>query len=242
MVYSGEDLRVFIPYEKIRIAKKIVVEPDKKAFMEKFGKEALRVIRMLNMIPGEEIVDSFRKGGNYGLKGDGKVYRITPEQVRIKEITVEEKGKRILPSVVEPSFGLDRLVYATLEYAYSEKEGRIVLRLPRKIAPIELAVFPLMSKDNLPEKAWEVYKMLVDEGFTVEYDESGSIGKRYARMDEAGTPIAITIDYQTLQDETVTLRDRDTWKQIRVKIKKLPSILRKYLNGEIGFDEIGEET
>ncbi|MHC1586089.1 MAG: His/Gly/Thr/Pro-type tRNA ligase C-terminal domain-containing protein, partial [Candidatus Hecatellaceae archaeon] len=74
----------------------------------------------------------------------------------------------------------------------------------------------------------------------VEYDESGSIGRRYARMDEVGTPYAVTIDYQTLQDDTVTLRDRDTWKQIRVPVKDLPGILQSLLHGEISFEEAGK--
>ena len=158
--------------------------------------------------------------------------------MEFKEIEVEEKGRRFLPHVAEPSFGLDRLFYATLEYAYSEKEGRVVLKLPKDLAPIEVAVFPLMSKDKLPEKALEVYNLLVREGFMVEYDDSGSIGRRYARMDEVGTPFAITIDYQTLDDNTVTIRDRDTWKQVRVKIESLPEKLSKLLKSKVNFETL----
>jgi len=141
--------------------------------------------------------------------------------------------------VVEPSFGLDRMLYVVLEYAYSEREGRVVLKLPRDLAPIEAAVFPLMTKDGLPEKAREIRQSLLNYGFNVEYDEGGSIGRRYARMDEAGTPYTITIDYQTLEDDTVTLRDRDTWKQVRIKAGRLPQTLESLLKGEIEFEEAG---
>jgi len=240
MVYSGEDLRVYIPYNEPKKIRKFLVKPIKKAFVESFGDEALRVMRLVNLTPENELVNSLKKNGHYDLKGDGKTYRITLNHVEVEEVYVEEKGKRFLPNVVEPSFGLDRLTYATLEYAYSEKDNRIVLRLPRNITPIEVAVFPLMTKDGLPEKAVEVYRLLIKHGFTVEYDESGSIGRRYARMDEVGTPLAITIDYQTLEDNTVTIRDRDSWKQIRVKIDNLPKTLEKYFKENVGFDDLGK--
>ena len=240
MVYSGEDLRVFVPYNKPQKVRRLLVEPNKKALTKDFGEEALRVSRLLTLTQPEFIRKSLDENGFYELKGDGKTYRITFEHVNLKEVEVEEKGKRIIPNVAEPSFGLDRLFYATLEYAYSEKDGRVVLKLPRELAPIEVAVFPLMTKDGLPEKAKKVYCMLLDHGFMVEYDESGSIGRRYARMDEVGTPIAVTIDHQTLQDNTVTLRDRDTWEQIRVKVEKLPLTLEKYFREKVDFKDLAK--
>lgn len=155
------------------------------------------------------------------------------------DMQIFKAGRRFIPHVVEPSFGAERLVYATLEYAYTKKDDRIILKFPIDIVPIQLAVFPLVSKDGLQEKAMEVYTMLMGEGFTVEYDEAGSIGKRYARADEAGVPIAITIDYTTLKDGTVTLRDRDSWMQVRNKIDNLPEILHKYFKGKLKFKQIG---
>jgi len=238
MVYSGEDLRVFIPYDNPQKVKKLVVEPNKKSLAKDFGEEALRVARLIILSQPEILAEALKNDGFYSLRGNGKTYKITPNHVNIREEIVEEKGKRILPNVAEPSFGLDRLFYAALEYAYSEKEGRVVLRLPRDLAPIEVAVFPLMSRDGLPEKAKEVYGMLLSHGFVVEYDESGSIGRRYARMDEVGTPLAVTVDYQTLQDNTVTLRDRDTWEQIRIKIEKLPLALEKYFKEKLEFKDL----
>ncbi|MGP3667180.1 MAG: glycine--tRNA ligase [Candidatus Bathyarchaeota archaeon] len=238
MVYSGEDLRVYVPYSSPLKTRKVILEVRKDVVTKSFGDDASKILRFLSLTDADEVAESVSKLGYYELKCDGKTYRITTNHVEFKEIDVEEKGRRFLPYVAEPSFGLDRLLYATLEYGYSEKEGRVVLKLPKDLAPIETAVFPLMSKDRLPEKALEVYNMLVKEGFIVEYDESGSIGRRYARMDEVGTPFAITIDYQTLNDDTVTIRDRDSWRQVRVKIESLPETLRKLLKGKLNFENL----
>jgi glycyl-tRNA synthetase len=96
-----------------------------------------------------------------------------------------------------------------------------------------------MSKDGLEEKALEVQKQLTQEGFTVELDETGSIGRRYARADEAGVPLGVTIDYDTLSEDTVTIRDRDSWRQVRSQIKDLPELLHKYFQGKISFEDLG---
>ncbi|RLG78672.1 MAG: glycine--tRNA ligase, partial [Thermoprotei archaeon] len=143
-----------------------------------------------------------------------------------------------IPHVVEPSFGAERLLYITLEYAYKEKENRVILSIPRDIAPIQVAIFPLVSKKDIVNKARQIYRLLVDKGFYVIYDESGSIGRRYARADEIGVPAAITVDYQTLEDDTVTIRDRDTWKQIRVPIRELPTILQKFIYLKLNLEEL----
>jgi glycyl-tRNA synthetase len=97
------------------------------------------------------------------------------------------------------------------------------------VAPIEVVVLPLVSRDGLPEKAMEVYNMLKLRGLVVEYDDSGSIGRRYARADEVGVPLAITIDHQTMKDDTVTIRDRDTWRQVRCPISELIEVVEAYV-------------
>jgi len=150
-----------------------------------------------------------------------------------------KEGRRFIPHVVEPSFGSDRLVYVAVEYAYQAKKDRAVLSLLRELAPILAGVYPLVSKDGLPEKALEVYQMLIKEGFMVEYDESGSIGRRYARADEAGTPLGMTVDYDTLKDDSVTIRDRDSWKQVRTPINQLAELLRDYFHHKKEFTDLG---
>jgi glycyl-tRNA synthetase len=139
-----------------------------------------------------------------------------------------ESGK-ITPHVIEPSFGIDRIIYALLESAFYEeqvgKEKRKVLRFKSDVAPLKAAVFPLLNRDELKSKAKEVFQKLRDASLPVEYDNSGSIGKRYRRQDEIGTPYCITIDYETLEDDTVTVRERDTMKQVRVPIAEIKGVL-----------------
>ena len=145
--------------------------------------------------------------------------------------------------MIEPSFGLDRITYAVLEHAFDKDivdgEERRVLRLKRWVAPIQVAVLPLLSREPFTTKALEITSMLKSEGFYTEYDESGSIGRRYRRFDEIGTPFCVTVDHQTFEDDTVTIRDRDTTKQIRVKVSELPNILRELLNSEKDITEFG---
>ena len=191
---------------------------------------------MLSKVDPEEIEKSMNKEGYCMLEG----YKILPEHVDITRQMVKKQGERFTPQVVEPSFGSDRLVYVALEHAYQEKEDRKILSFPRDIAPIQIGVYPLVSKDGLQQKASQVHHTLADEGFIVEYDESGSIGRRYARADEIGVPLGITVDYETLEDNTVTIRDRDSWKQVRSKIEELPRLLSQYFRGKANFEDLGE--
>ena len=141
----------------------------------------------------------------------------------------EESGRTFIPHVMEPSFGCDRLALAVLLDAITEEslpdgETRHVMKFAPKIAPVKVAIFPLMKKDNMPEKAEEIFQSIKGLG-NIEVDVSGSIGKRYRRQDEIGTPVCITIDYDTMEDDTVTVRDRDTMEQERIKISELKRYL-----------------
>ena len=141
----------------------------------------------------------------------------------------EETQRRFIPHVAaEPSVGVDRAFLTFLIDAYSEEkvkgETRIVLKLHPKLAAYKAAVFPLVKKDGLPEKALNIYNDL-KECFPVFYDQSGSIGRRYRRMDEIGTPLCITIDYDSKNDDTVTVRDRDSLKQDRIKISEIKNYI-----------------
>jgi glycyl-tRNA synthetase len=133
-------------------------------------------------------------------------------------------GERYVPHVIEPAAGVGRTVLALLCDAYDTDEiggeKRTVLRLSPAVAPVKVAVLPLLRKDGHPEKAREIYLEL-RKHVSAEYDEGGAIGRRYRRQDEIGTPLAITVDHQTLEDDTVTLRDRDTLEQQRVSVADL---------------------
>jgi glycyl-tRNA synthetase (class II) len=151
-----------------------------------------------------------------------------------------DKKRKVMCHVVEPSYGIDRPLYCVLEHALVQEKNRTYLRLKKDMAPIEVGVFPLISRDGLPEKALAVYEGLRGKGLMAEYDDSGSIGRRYARADEVGTPYCVTIDHQTLRDGTVTIRDRDTTRQIRVGIEKLSNVLCSLLRDEVSFMDAGE--
>ena len=144
-----------------------------------------------------------------------------------------------MPTVIETSVGLDRTMLALLAHAYDEETAstqkadmdedvRVVLHLPAVVAPIQVAVLPQSKK--LKENAYNLYKD-IDRYFRCEYDETGSIGKRYRRQDEIGTPYCITFDFDSLNDNAVTVRNRDTMQQDRVNITQL----RDYLENKIGF-------
>lgn len=145
-----------------------------------------------------------------------------------------ENNKKFTPHVLEPTFGVDRALLVALLAAYNEEEikgeKRVVLKFPKEIAPIQIAVFPLLrNKPELVKKAKEVYEQLKPE-FICEFDDNGNIGKRYRRQDEIGTLMCLTIDFDSLENNDLTVRDRDTMKQERVKIKELIEYLRNKLS------------
>jgi len=146
----------------------------------------------------------------------------------------EEKKTRFIPHVIEPSLGVDRTVLAILSSAYTEDElggeKRAYLKLNPAVAPIKVAVFPLLkNKEVLTEKAEEIFKSLKSEFGAVVYDETGSIGKRYRKQDEIGTPYCVTVDFDTLEKGIATVRDRDTGEQEKVETDKLIGFLSNKL-------------
>jgi glycyl-tRNA synthetase len=150
----------------------------------------------------------------------------------------EASQRKFVPHVIEPSAGADRATLAFLCEAYDEDsipdengvlQERVVLRLHPRLAPVKVAVFPLVKKDGQPETAASIYRTLKAR-WNVFYDEKGSIGKRYRRQDESGTPFCITVDHQTSQDKTVTVRERDTTAQARVAIRELETYFAERLS------------
>lgn len=153
---------------------------------------------------------------------------------------VSDDGKRrFIPHVLELSFGVDRNIWALLDLFYKEEKERTLFQFPGVVAPIDAAIFPLMKKEKIPEISMFIFKELY-KSFNVFYDESGSIGRRYRRQDEVGTNYGITIDFDSLKDKTVTLRHRDSMKQIRVKIEDLNMILDALINEKKELSEFGK--
>ena len=235
MKASGVDMTVYKEYANPVEKEEFVVKPIMAKLGPAYKGEAGKVAALLTKIPAQEVADALQKQGFFMIEN----YKIMPEQVDISRQKIVVRGTRFVPHVVEPSFGSDRLFYVALEYAYGVKDDRVVLSFPRSIAPIQVGVYPLMSKDGLDNKAVEVHRLLASEGFMVELDEAGSIGRRYARADEAGVQLGLTIDYTTLEDGTVTLRDRDSWLQVRTSIKDLSQLLHSYFQGKINFKDLG---
>lgn len=234
--FSGENLSVFIPFSTPRKIKKRKVVPKMSSLGPVFKAKAKKIAEILEKLDvnSDEIE----------IEVDGEKIRLTKEFFEIKEVEEEVTGEKIIPHVIEPSFGLDRISYAVLEHCYDkdivEGEERRVLRLKRRVTPIEVAVLPLLSREPFTSKAIEIASNLRNNGLYTEYDDSGSIGRRYRRFDEIGTPFCITVDHQTFEDDTVTIRDRDSTKQVRVKIRDLVAILRDLLNSERPIEDFGE--
>ena len=162
---------------------------------------------------------------------DGESIDIPKDCYEIVEIKEKLSGEKFVPHVIEPSYGIDRILYFLLEHNYVEgkkkEEEYTILKLNPVVASIKVGVFPLIGDDKLIVVAKEIDSTLRIEGITTFYDESGTIGRRYARMDEIGTPFCITVDHDTLNDKKVTVRDRDTTKQERKKIQEVASYIKE---------------
>lgn len=205
-------LSLGLPLERIRFRR---LGPDEKAFYaaEAWDLEALIDNDWVELVACNNRTD-------YDLSGHSRVSGA--------DLRIVEDGESLVPHVFELSMGVDRSLLALLENAYKVEGDRTVLKLHPYLAPYTAAVFPLMDKPELSTYAQKVYEELRLD-FDVFYDESGSIGRRYRRQDEIGTPFCITVDYQTLEDNTVTVRDRDTMKQERVNASNLKNHLNEKL-------------
>ncbi|MEM4491428.1 MAG: glycine--tRNA ligase [Sulfolobales archaeon] len=227
MEFSGQDMTIFKPFKEPKIVEVEKVVVDKSTLGRLLGHHLTSFLEALKNVSIEEIKKAVTSSEETVVIAGVRVPRTA---ISIVKETEKVAGTRIIPHVAEPSFGAERLVLLVLDKAYTEEEGRIVLKIPRKIAPVKVAVFPLLEREELVRVARRIYAELMSLGLTVIYDESGSIGRRYARADEIGVPYAITVDFQTLSDDTVTIRERDTRKQIRVSIKNVYSELSRMLH------------
>ena len=212
-----------IPKERIRLRQH---HPDEMAF---YANDAWDIELNLNNYGWTEVCGVHDRA-DYDLKQHGEASGTKLEALR-------ENGERFVPHILEIAFGTDRPTYALIDIFYNKKEtneGKTTFKIPYQMAPIDVSIFPLMKKPELLKFSQEI-KEILEEDFLIDYDISGSIGKRYLRSAKAGTPYAITIDYDSLENQDVTIRDRDTEKQIRIKKNKLKNTIRKLLKKEIEF-------
>ncbi len=223
---SGNDMYALRKFDEPKIVniKKIVVDMGKLGpiFKNKAGK-IRDILEKTDVKDEEEII----------LNVDGEKINIPSNCYKIVESKEKVIGERFVPHVIEPSYGIDRIFYMILEHSYSEgkksDEEYRILKLNPVVAPVKVGIFPLINDKKLIDIAKKIDTDLRNKNVSTYYDEGGTIGRRYARMDEIGTPFCITIDHDTIDDKSVTIRDRDTTKQIRVEINKLMEFFKNKL-------------
>ncbi|MDR0509364.1 MAG: glycine--tRNA ligase [Candidatus Methanoplasma sp.] len=235
--FSGTELTHFKKFDEPEERETDKVKAKHKALGPRFKDKAKSIAEMMEAKHPSDIRD-----GKLVLKlEDGEVI-LDSEFFEVVKVREKISGERVVPHVIEPSHGLDRIFYSVLEHAYThdEKEDYTVLKLAPEIAPIKVGIFPLMEKDGLDTLALDMYKKVHSPSMEAYYDGSGTIGKRYARMDEIGTPWCITVDYESIEGPskgTVTIRDRDTTAQKRIQADSVQEILRSLLSGG-RFDDL----
>jgi glycyl-tRNA synthetase len=240
--HADDDFTIFRQFDEPREVERAVVDPDMSVLGPEYGAEAADVASAL-----EELADrdpSAFDGETVQVTVNGETRTVDSEvaDFRIEEQTVN--GEHITPHVIEPSFGVDRTVYTLLAHGYREDEvddeTRTYLSLSPTVAPTDVGVFPLVSNvTELVDRAEVLVEDLRRAGFSVTYDDSGSIGRRYRRQDEVGTPFCVTVDRDGLEGEgpdTVTVRERDSGRQVRLPIESLSTELNAVMDGDTSFD------
>ncbi len=232
--FSGQDLTHFKKFDEPRETEVEKIQPKSKNLGPTFKGKAKAISEAISAMSPSDIVD-----GKLKVTVDGEEIELTEDYFEVIKRTEKVSGTRVIPHVIEPSHGLDRIFYSVLEHAYNydEKEDYVVLKLAPAVAPIKVGVFPLMEKDGLDDLAKKIYENVHTSRVEAYYDGSGTIGRRYARMDEVGTPWCITVDYDSLNDNTVTIRDRDSTEQKRIKIDDVARIVDELLAGR-SFDTL----
>ena len=234
---SGEAFTVFLPFEEARREQRTRIVPNMGVLGPKYRQDAKAIADAL-------ATAAPREGGVTVRIGEREVF-VPESDFEVKEEVVEVRGVEIMPHVIEPSYGIDRILYSVLEHCYDEEmvegEVRRILHFPPRAAPVQVAVFPLMARDGLDAIARTILEDLQRCGIFAQYDDNGAIGRRYRRQDEIGTPFAVTVDYETKEESTVTIRDRDSMEQVRCAIDRLPGILSGLLRQTLRFEDVKHE-
>ena len=236
--HSNEDLSVFIEYNEPKTVTKLVVKPNMKKFGPLFKADAPKIIGALEDLNPLDIQKAFKNEGVFKIEIDGESYELSPEIISFEEIEDTIRGEKVIPHVIEPSYGIDRIIYSVLLHSYAEDDDRSFLKLEKGIAPIGVSVFPLLNHEDLVKIAHSIRDEFRNQNIISEYDGSGTIGRRYARSDEIGVPFAVTVDHETLENNTVTIRNRDNLKQTRIPIKNIYNVLKDLLEGRLDFEDI----
>ena len=210
--------------------------------IKKTGLTALLALAVLTSMAVPAVAQSGAELTDKSVTVDGEEYAVPVEKTGFEVVEETEAGEHVTPHVVEPSFGVDRTVYTLLAHNYEtdevDGERRRVLRLPAEVAPTTVGVFPLMDREGMGERATALAAELRAAGLAVEYDDSGNIGRRYRRQDEQGTPFCVTVDHETMAEDTVTVRERDSTEQVRVPAADLAETLVALRDGDLSFEAL----
>ncbi|KAI7843806.1 hypothetical protein COHA_002704 [Chlorella ohadii] len=245
---SKVELNAYERFPEPREEDVLTILPNKKELGKLFKKDAQTIAEALEAMSecdALEMQGKLAAGQAAPLKTGGRTFEMQPGFVEIKKERKKLSGRNFTPGVIEPSFGIGRILYCLFEHAFYTREGddqRTVFRFTPVTAPVKCTVFPLLQRAELNEKAEAMSAALTRERLSNTVDTTGTtVGKRYARTDEIGVPFAITIDYQTLEDSTATLRERDSTAQVRVPLADLPGLVRRLTDMELSWADVAAQ-
>jgi len=266
---SKTELYVYVEYDEPRMITRFAINPNMGKLGPAFKGKARAVSDALKQLSEKEL-----SKGEIKVTVDGEELTISPDMVSFAEEAVKVSGENVIPHVIEPSYGIDRIFYGVMEHAFDEEnvaqkateagfkgaeeagkeseavkdeneaegeeEARLVMHFSSAVAPVQVAVLPLLTRKELSDPAKEIVVKLRKKTLLVNYDDSGTIGRRYRRNDEIGTPYSVTVDYDTLEDGTVTIRDRDSMRQVRIPIKEIENVLYELIYRGSVFESAGK--
>lgn len=271
---SKTELDVYVEYDEPKMVTRFVVKPNMGKLGPLFKGKAKAVADALKQLSEAEL--SLSKD-QIKFTVDGEELTVSSDVVDFAEETVKVSGENVIPHVIEPSYGIDRIFYGVMEHAFDEEnvaqkagesglkgageaektenepeaakgesegegeeEARLVMHFSSAVAPVQVAILPLLTRKELADPAKEIVAKLREKTLLVNYDDSGTIGRRYRRNDEIGTPYSVTVDYDTLEDGTVTIRDRDSMRQVRASINGIENVLYELIYRGRDFESAGK--
>jgi glycyl-tRNA synthetase len=266
---SKTELYVYVEYDQPKIVTRFVVKPNMSKLGPVFKGKAKAVADALKQLSEEELSKDEIK-----ITVGGEELTVSSDVVDFAEETVKVSGENVIPHVIEPSYGIDRIFYGIMEHAYDEEnvaqkaaesglkgteeageeseagkdvgeaegeeETRLVMHFTSAVAPVQIAVLPLLTRKELTDPAKDIIAKLREKTLLVNFDDSGTIGRRYRRNDEIGTPYCVTVDYDTLEDWTATIRDRDSMRQVRAPIEGIENTLYELIYRGRTFESAGK--
>ncbi|CAD7695721.1 unnamed protein product [Ostreobium quekettii] len=246
---SKTDLVAHEKFSEPRMEEVLEVKPNRKELGVKFKTAMKAIVEQLAAMCEEDsmaVKAKFDAGETASITADGSEYELTASMVEIKRTMKKVSGRTFTPSVIEPSFGIGRIIYCLLEHAFYSREGegneaRTVFRFKPLVAPVKATVFSLMQRDELNDAARALSAALTAARIANIVDTgSTTVGKRYARTDEIGVPFAVTVDFATLQDGTVTLRERDSMVQVRLPSDEVPEVIGGLVREATSWEQVVE--